>query len=363
MGWFIRKIRGGIRCLRENGPGYTARLLVKKTVKKTNINIKDLDIYKIYSTFRTKVLTGYSVYSKFVCKYGDGAVLILSSPSYGDVYIFGRMFHAYTEREHGNMKPVYAGCGKPAEKEAKIFNIEYIETYSLNEFLCLYSLRLFDQVPVLHLDGMHHHMYYYHIGILSYLEGIHQSNCLEFIGAYLNVDVSKDLTSPQFKTNADFIEKEIEAGRLIPGDTVLLVPYARGMKIPSGFWEKLSGRLLSKGKRVYTNSSGKNEPVIRGTTAVCVPFDEAVPFAETAGAVTGLRCGLLDIVSEAKCTKISICPKNLRRRSDLYPLYKFFALEDMYGKEDQFDLIYTADSSDSLISDIMGLLDSKDRIR
>lgn len=326
-------------------------------IRKIKRRIRNLQVFRIFHIYREKVLSGFESYKRAIRGRGENAVLFLTSTSYGDMYIFGRMLNIYAQKYYGEMAPVFAVSREPGRKLGEILNINNIEVFTPDEMMTLYNLLMFGGHCNIHLDGLHHHMAYRHTEILSFLEGFHECNYLEYIEACLGIEPSEILAKPRFDPDLSFVEQDTNKGLFVPGRTVLLVPYAGGMRLPDDFWQQLTGELQRQGISVYTNvrNDGGELPV-NGSTAIYVPFDKVVPFIEYAGAVVGLRCGLLDIVSEAKCLKISICPKNARRRSVLYPMYKFFSLSDMYKVDDQYDFAYTPENASIIIRQITELL-------
>ena len=65
-------------------------------------------------------------------------------------------------------------------------------------------------------------------------------------------------------------------------------------------WEKFAQRLKKNGYDIYTNV-GPNEKPINGTRALAVSIDEIVCLSNMGARVVGVQCGLMDILSWAKC--------------------------------------------------------------
>lgn len=120
--------------------------------------------------------------------------------------------------------------------------------------------------------------------------------------------------------NPDTIEK---------GKTVILSPFAKSVvQLPNTFWESLADNYRQKGYLVCTNVTDDEKP-INGTQALSVPINQMISAAEYAGLFVGIRSGLCDILTTAKCRKIVVFPDCIYSTTNL-KLETFF---DMPGWE------------------------------
>lgn len=353
--YVTRKIKGGIRCLKENGIKYTYFHSIEKLEKLLDKKLQNRESYRIRKLFKTGVMNGYDLYCKFIEKYGDDSCLLLSAASHGDAFIFGHFFSQYAQRQYPGKTAVYGVFGNTGITVAKLFNIKNVESYSMDEFNKAWNpFLMFDTCNIANVQSMYFHTAMRHILILRYLEGIHGFNIFSesMVQLGFNEEDFNTLQRPSFdRENADIIFKE---NNLKKHKTVVLAPYAKTIKpIPIKFWEKLANELLKKGFVVCTNSVGKTEPPISKTTPVFVPFSSAAPFLENAGAVIGLRSGFLDVVSYADCLKISLHPIYDIKRSKLCNVYDYYALSDMFRQSNQFDYVYSSEKEEIIISEII----------
>lgn len=356
--WIPRKMRKVYGSICQNG----FKVLCKEFVKKSRNCFLQQHIFQIWSVFYTKVLRGFSLYLELLNKYGNNTQLILSAPATGDAYVYGMMFQPYICQKYGDKKCVFGVFGNSSITVAQLFSIKNIVAYNMEQFRHLYNLSMFSDM--VNIDSMHYHIFYRQIGILSHLEGIHNYNWFSESLDYLNLHSKKILTKPIFKCDNEFLSNLFNNG-LVVRRTIVLAPYAKTVKsIPMYFWIQLTERLKEKGFSVCTNSIGETEPPIYGTTAVFIPYDQSVPFVEMAGAVIGLRSGFLDVISSAKCLKISLCNENNYKRGICH-ISESFSLSAMYEEPDQYDFLYSAETSMDLLDQLVRMVsdefDSEER--
>ncbi len=351
------KVRGGIRCLREHGLKYTIARIgegARRPLADMKRRIERSGSFRIWKRFSEHVLPGYRLYQKFVQEYGENAWMYLSPSGIGDAYIFGSLFDAYSQKAHPGYTPVLGVFQSVGVKVAKLFGIEAVP-FSFEEInQQIYVLLLFDQQRQVHVERMHYNTAFVHPLILRYLEGIHHFNFLSATLAQLGLEASTPLTKPTFERNTDLLNEIFQGNGLVPGRTVLISPYAKTVRpLSSTFWRKLVKGLTRNGLCVCTNSNGEFEPPLDHTKAVCPPISCAAPFVEMAGAVIGLRSGFLDVVSSAKCLKISLHPKNDYKRSLVGTNHEYYSMSTMFGQTDQYDYVYTPEEEDSLLEQIV----------
>ena len=91
-------------------------------------------------------------------------------------------------------------------------------------------------------------------------------------------------------------------------NTVILSPYAKSMvQLPETFWKTMAEDYEREGRIVCTNVAGDEKPV-KGTKALSIPINQMISAAEYAGCFVGIRSGLCDILSTAKCNKTVVFP-------------------------------------------------------
>lgn len=103
---------------------------------------------------------------------------------------------------------------------------------------------------------------------------------------------------------------KIEQKGIIKNKTVIIAPEANSVTtLPIEFWNEVIDVLNAKGYKVLINCQD-----IKGYHAnnIFFAYNEGVPILEYAGTFIGIRSGLCDIVSTAKCKKIIIYPKKTK---------------------------------------------------
>jgi ADP-heptose:LPS heptosyltransferase len=92
--------------------------------------------------------------------------------------------------------------------------------------------------------------------------------------------------------------------------TVILCPYAVVTdKISILYFENIADYFLKKGYQVYTNHSSEDGDVIKGTESLDGSLKEIFEIADRGAYIIGIRSGLLDLLSYARCKIISIYPR------------------------------------------------------
>lgn len=147
---------------------------------------------------------------------------------------------------------------------------------------------------------------------------------------------------------------------LIPGKTILIIPYANSEKkdwkqVDISFWETIVATAKQKGYQVFTNSAGADEPAIKGTLPLKLPFRFLEPFVESGGIFISVRNGLADILSMSRGTKkIILCPEEWDHHGAKYSEY--FSVLHMGICHDAYEYAYNSKNQDLLCSQITSLL-------
>ncbi len=104
----------------------------------------------------------------------------------------------------------------------------------------------------------------------------------------------------------DSVREAFNIAGLEEGKSVIIAPYAGSFisDISEQVWAKIVKTLQNKGFNVYTNCSNDQEKPIEGSTKVFFSYCQAIPFVELAGYFIGIRSGLCDVISSAKCRKV-----------------------------------------------------------
>lgn len=181
----------------------------------------------------------------------------------------------------------------------------------------------------------------------SYVEIFNNMECykgLNFDDFYQTIWNESRSAMPQFKHEA----ADSVLGRLEKGKSVILSPYANSLpRINPVFYEALTKCLVEEGYKVFTNSSGEDEPVIKGSEPIFFGFDEMKKVLEYAGCFIAMRSGMCELASTADCKKVILYPIKAARHGTLTGLY---GLKNMGLCEDALELETNGDEKDSIDS-------------
>ncbi|MBQ9334416.1 MAG: hypothetical protein IJS12_08800 [Lachnospiraceae bacterium] len=262
------------------------------------------------------IVSGYRLYATLLKIYGVNVNILYTVPfGTGDYYICGLYLKNW--RKKNNIENyVFLVPDRGAERRViNLFESFWDHTYeckkhwrdicSLNAFNTLLNYE-FQNIKYLH----HREPAFKNTSFrLTYdrLQGFKGWNMVDYYLTYgysLPLDSPKDI--PSF-TDSSLIEDKYFGGeyKLKKGRTVILSPNSTGLSrfsLPNAFWKELSDFFVSAGFIVVTNCFGKEKP-IEGSYAIPIPYTEIVPLAELCGYFVGIRSGLCDIVSSAKCKK------------------------------------------------------------
>ncbi|MCL2284584.1 MAG: hypothetical protein FWC26_14820 [Fibromonadales bacterium] len=155
---------------------------------------------------------------------------------------------------------------------------------------------------------------------------------------------------PQKDYNKE-INALFEKYSLIKGKTVVLSPYSNTLfDLPSDVLQIIVAYCKEHGFTVCTNCAGTEKPV-ENTIAVFFPLNQAIAFMEAAGYFIGVRSGLCDVISSAKCKKVVLYEKNgLFYKSSQY---EYFSLARMGLCNDAVELEYSDNEHEKVIKQIL----------
>lgn len=303
----IKKIRGGMLCLKEHGVKYTVKLILKDVLKK----IFPESFLKLNRLFRDCVLEGYKLYESYINQFGDDVcILTCAWRGTGDYYISGLYLQAWLY----NFKCknyIFLTPGGAERNVMRLFSAMDGHAVQIGSVRDLCALRGFLGTQKTNFVFLHHQVPYplnwKHNITNSALCGHRGLNMVDFyliLGFRLSRNTTK--SQPQFSNDIERIKQIFYMNNLPLGRTVLISPYSAGLNqflFPIEFWEKCVERLKGYGYTVCTNCAAKERP-IKGTTSLLVPYKDIVPFLNLAGGFIGIRSGLCDVVATAHCPKV-----------------------------------------------------------
>lgn len=330
--------------------------VVQPKLVKTNTDYYDRfkrnHFIRVLKAFKERVLPGYVVYKDLLEKYGTDSLFYLTSPGTGDAFIYGRLFNSFLKKE-GNLKShnVFIVFLDSSLKVAQMFSILDAYSLKLEQMQKLFSYKDFMGTKEKKIIYMHHHVFYRHIGMLANIEGMNGYDWATMALDYLGLS-SEDIRHPHYiKVDEDYA---ISRGVAI-NNTVILSPYGKSVRsIPRFFWIKLARLLDEKGYMVLTNVFGEETP-IEGTIGISESFDTFPNICEKAGAVVGLRSGVLDIISDSQCLIISLNNANNYKRG-VTDVINAFSLRGISSNPNIYEKLYEKRKEDELINEIIALV-------
>jgi hypothetical protein len=323
-------------------------------------NFFTVDNYAIHDSFslisdehwlyhNNNVLSGYSYYIKISKKYSGLPIWLMYQPSIGDLHIFSLFLpHLMGVRSVSECDCVLIVTKNSTRKYAEAIGYRNIELVS-------FEVAVAEIMPLLSLagDGLHMKNAVYH-GTTRFFESLVWHSGLNFRDSFTKfVFGFDDDPNPIYfdlPKRTSGVDKIFKNNNLIPGRTVLISPYAGVIKaeLTMDHWVFLVDSLVEKGYTVCTNSSGEHEPPLPNTSAPFIELQDCVEFVETAGYFIGVRSGLCDAISTAKCLKIAIYDV-----SAIYTPPHFFSFESM-GLGDGFTELYIdPENTDAIIEKVL----------
>ncbi|WP_411678493.1 glycosyltransferase family 2 protein [Caproicibacter sp.] len=274
--------------------------------------LKRITLLRMSSCYNVQIKKGYQIYQHLLAKYGrDVQILVCPWPGSGDAYIAGMLLKDYLKKNNISNYVVFTSC-KPAPVLFQMFVDCKIEIQP--QVNCEKLIKFF-----VFLNGENINIKFLHFNIRSHttiVEKVEGINGVSFFQMYSSVafalDPSRELLPPRFSCDKAVISDLFRTHQLEEGNTVILAPYAGSLTSCPDFWNALAQELIKEGFCVCTNSGSAQEKPIKGTEAVKIPLQSIVPAVEYAGFFVGLRSGLCDIISSAKCKKAILYPSNYR---------------------------------------------------
>lgn len=314
--WFVRKLKGGICCLHENGLKYTivrAKEHIYHFVQKSAIwkKISNFAPWKIHRSFSKQILAGYRTYAAIVEQHGNDTFIHIAANGNGDVYLTLKYYASYIEKYFSDKDNVLVSSSNSFTSLTKWFRTKGVEKLSNEQWMNLIHLFVF--LKGARIDVLHHHIYVRHTGILTPLEGIHGLNFMDFFESVVFDQLAP--TVPQLFGSLSELEEIFDGNRLEVGKTVVLSPYANNVPpIQEEYWIRLVDRLKVMGISVCTNAFGAQPPIF-GTPKVELPFCKFERFLDMAGYLVSRRSGFDDIIHSSSCRRVEVYPERIYKRS------------------------------------------------
>ena len=296
-------------------PGEQIKVFHTFPILKDNISIK-ADFYSFL-----QVIKGWKIYKREL----DNTDMVFLCPykGTGDVYLAGGYFNQYIRK---NKIDRY-------KKVAALYSIQNVKIISEKECRCIMQTYDFCGERMRLKPLLYWGWRTKKFVIQRFCKNINFDDMFKYDVYNMSVDSIRE--KPKFVTSPESIDAFFSKYNLIKGKTVILAPYAGSFlsDIPMEYWKLITDYYLKRGFVVCTNSACDKEKVIPGTIKILFDLRDTVPIIENAGIFIGLRSGLCDIASSAKCKKI------IFYESD------FFSLNEMGLCSDAIEIIYAGESA------------------
>ena len=238
--------------------------------------------------------------------------------------------------------------GKGNYQVCQLFGFNKIITVSQSKMdeMCYYlTLNPHERAHILHYDPFNlQYCFKSPIGIVGNMRGIHNTTYLNFLKDYV-LKEKEQLNEPAF--NYDKEKYQHIYDQIIPGKTIIMAPATSSMwSLPNNDWETMAEKLSQLGYIVLTNIVKKTDYVIKGTQPISFPLDASVPVIDYAGFFIGVRSGLCDIISSAKCCKIILHPHMIWGMSSSI---EYFGLKKMKIATNIYEYEFDNENNDRLI--------------
>lgn len=289
--------------------------MISRVTKRVRESMKRLHLLRIWVVFLKRVLSGYRVYAGLISTYGeDAAIFGTAWRGIGDYYICASYLPAWLQKNEIE-RFVFLTPGGGEQKTLDLFPTGSGHTIRLlsgeEGYSYLLFFRAFLGADRCQFYNFHHQQSFpssetqnISRGMLQGFRGLNMADFYLACGLGLpSAAVKKD---PVFSTDHKKLQRYFQEYDLQPGRTVLIAPYSTGLAEylpPDSFWIELVGVLKTLGYSVCTNCAGDEKPIM-GTTGLCVPLSEIVPFLNMAGGFIGIRSGLCDVISTSDCKKV-----------------------------------------------------------
>lgn len=282
---------------------------------------------------------GRSYYKALKNRYGDVPIFICPYTGTGDIYLIGTFWQEYIKRNNIN-DYVFVVISNACKKVANLFGIKNIEVVKKKEYasyLIQYHLYDPENVKLKLLNDCWAQVHTNQVEWFRGYKGLYFTDLFRRFVFELPNDIKPK--HPTFRDESEKVKKVFDENGLIPQRTVILSPYSNTLSdLPTEFWENLASVLINKGYKVATNSGGKTEPAIKGTSGVFFPLDIAPQIIEEAGTFIGVRSGFCDVISGTKAKKIILYDK--RNRFYMGSAFEYFSLKGMELCDDAIEIEY-----------------------
>ena len=291
------------------------RQLIKRNVPEENIltyreyNFKSsllVNLKRECNNFLT-IIKALFLYARLKEQYKNKKIFVCPYPGTGDILFTGDIFNLILEKNRlkENEYVVLLGSNstKAIFKHFGPYNVEVLPQREIELCKTICSLFPSTQTNIEYLGfwGLNFQRiarlgYTYKLAFRDLLHGL-------FLG---ELPESKRLNDFSFNSShidfRSYFPTNIDFNKVIVISPTAGIEYDEG--IPVSFWEEITKYLSDKGYIVYTNTNGKDYPVLKNSNQLFLDYDNFFYLLNECKAIIGIRSGLFDIMHATNCKKI-----------------------------------------------------------
>lgn len=257
-----------------------------------------------------KVWNGGRVLGQIRAKYGDDTHVFLMRGATGDTYLQLALMDNYMKKRNIASYKIVADSAR-CEELARLFqekNLIAMNGYKVESIEKAYMLLGGKKLNLTILFPWTYSLYFNRCRIRM-TERFHFMDTYQYY--VLNLKEGMRIKIPRFQSLPQNKLDELAQKGLVKGKTVVIAPEAHSVtQLETKLWNRIIEGLMQKGYAVIMNI--EQDEGYHAPHYFC-PYEESVPLLEYAGFFIGLRSGLCDIVSSAKCRKVIVYPAKVSR--------------------------------------------------
>lgn len=333
---------------------------INNLIRNSKIKMEQLPVIRFLVFYWRDIRGGFDIYRSLIKKYGSKTKFIICPHTgTGDIYAIGRYFHSYLDKNNITHY-TFLFRGKSEQKIGELYGIKGDTILSTTETWRLLMFCQFLRSKKINVIQLHHYPYiaqsHIHLEHMEGYKGITFDDMFKYVAMGLKEDVKPVL--PEFK-RPDNLEKIFQEKNLQKGNTVILAPYSASIRfVPFEIWEHMAEVLMLLGYCVATNCVANKEKPIHGTVALSFDYEVSVSYLEYAGYFIGIRSGICDIISTAKCKKIVLYPFwdfSLLWKGIAGKTLQFFGLNNNHFCDDCIEIEFDNQSMNKIVPTIEDL--------
>lgn len=280
---------------------------MKKTRIKMKHKIRELlkkIVYKQFPLMFSPILgfIGYCIYRGIKHRYSNNVHIVFMRGATGDTFLVGRWIKAYLEK-NGIESFIFVGDAGGIIQIMRLYGFENVISLSHFMAVCLQQFSI-----IMDLEGKDFHSMFLwpHTRYFNRCR-VRMIRPFTFYDTYKYYvfDFYKDIriiptTRPYFNS--------IDTLKLLTSKSIILAPYANSIKVyTDDLWIQLIQKLKMNQYNILINCTNYENSF--GCKQIFFNYNDSKAILEQAECFIGLRSGLCDVISSAKCKKIVLYPQ------------------------------------------------------